>query len=196
MIPIIGLALAFIFMVVDKFLILRKEGFSNPDGFVDKVIDFLKEGRYQDALSHCEGKGTLRRMLEAGWERRAHGREAVEESIREAITGDIPRLEKFLPAIGAIAVVEPLLGLLGTVSGMISTFDAIALHGSGDPGLMAGGISEALITTESGLSVAIPAILLHAYFSHRVDRVVRQLEKTGSRISDVLADQYHATDRG
>ena len=89
----------------------------------------------------------------------------------------IHRLEKYLNALGTIAAITPLLGLLGTVIGMIRVFSEIMLQGTGNAGVLAGGISEALITTASGLSVAIPALMMHRYYVRRIDTIVVELEQ-------------------
>ena len=91
-----------------------------------------------------------------------------------------------LAVFGAVA---PLLGLLGTVTGMIETFRVITLHGTGDPKLMSGGISEALITTELGLAVAIPIMLLHTVLSRRVDHVIGDMEKQAVHLTNIMAPE-------
>ena len=103
--------------------------------------------------------------------------ETLELKLGETIAQEVPKLTRFLPLLKIIAVVAPLLGLLGTVTGMINTFQAITLFGTGDPKLMAGGISQALVTTVMGLSVAIPAVLLHTVVSGRSRRLMQILEE-------------------
>ncbi|MCD6574965.1 MotA/TolQ/ExbB proton channel family protein, partial [Candidatus Aerophobetes bacterium] len=95
-------------------------------------------------------------------------------------------LEKHLKILGTIVTVAPLIGLLGTVMGMIKAFNVIALQGTGEPGALAGGISEALITTAVGLSIAIPSLIFYNYFMHRTDKIVRQFEKISSEFIDFL----------
>jgi biopolymer transport protein ExbB len=98
--------------------------------------------------------------------------------MHEQILSQIPALEKNLPVLAVSAAVLPLLGLLGTVTGMVHTFDLMAIFGTGKVNLLSGGISEALITTEFGLITAIPALLVHAYLSKRVKTVVHTMEQT------------------
>jgi biopolymer transport protein ExbB len=95
-------------------------------------------------------------------------------------------LEKYLGLMGTIATIAPLLGLLGTVFGMIEAFTVIAVQGAGTPATLGGGISEALITTAAGLSVAIPTILLHKYLTSRVERIALELEEYSLRLVDLL----------
>jgi biopolymer transport protein ExbB len=118
-------------------------------------------------------------------------REHLEELLHEAILAQSPRLERYLSVLSVGAAVAPLLGLLGTVTGMINTFTLISVHGAGDARLLSGGISEALITTELGLMVAIPALLMHAFLSRRVRRILEDLENSalafvnGLKVRDV-----------
>lgn len=108
---------------------------------------------------------------------RTTDRETLELRLGEGIVQETPRLSRFLPLLKIIAVVAPLLGLLGTVTGMINTFQAITLFGTGDPQIMAGGISQALVTTVLGLCVAVPTVLLHTLVATRSRRIVQTLEE-------------------
>src|SRR5690606_41852051 len=111
----------------------------------------------------------LGQVLAAGLANAHHGREVMKDSIEEAANQVLHERERQLTPLGTIAALAPLLGLLGTVIGMIKVFSAIMLHGSGNASVLAGGISEALITTAAGLTVAIPALILHRYFERRID---------------------------
>ncbi|MFE8071325.1 DUF3450 family protein [Marinobacteraceae bacterium S3BR75-40.1] len=119
----------------------------------------------------------LGRVMQTFEENRAKDTETLELKLGEAIARETPKLTRFLPLLKIIAVVAPLLGLLGTVTGMINTFQAITLFGTGDPKLMAGGISQALVTTVMGLAVAIPTVLLHTVVSGRSKRLLQLLEE-------------------
>ena len=99
------------------------------------------------------------------------------EKVRNAFNDERADLEERLNVIAVIATLLPMLGLLGTVVGMIAAFDVIALHGTGNPNLMASGISQALITTEAGLLTSIPILYLHNTLTHRADRLVRRLDE-------------------
>jgi len=109
-------------------------------------------------------------------------KEAIEETGRHVVH----ELERFLNTLGTIASVAPLLGLLGTVVGMISVFSAITTHGVGDPATLAGGISQALITTAAGLTVGIPALMFYRYFRGRVDELVVIMEQESLKLVEVL----------
>jgi len=114
------------------------------------------------------------------------GREETKEAIQDAGSLETPHLERYLRVLGTVVTVAPLLGLLGTVVGMIRVFNVIAIQGVGDPGALAGGIQEALYTTAVGLSVAIPSLVFYNYFRHRTDRLIRKLEGVASEFMDSL----------
>lgn len=126
------------------------------------------------------------RVLQAGLECRQMGREAMENVLQEAILQEIPGLERFLSTLGMLAAIAPLLGLLGTVTGMINTFDMITHYGTGNPRMMSGGISEALITTMLGLSVAIPILLCHTLLSRRVETTIAQMEEKAVAFTNII----------
>ncbi|HKJ74783.1 MAG TPA: MotA/TolQ/ExbB proton channel family protein, partial [Alphaproteobacteria bacterium] len=115
--------------------------------------------------------------------------ETLELKLDEAILKELPSLERFLSTLKLIAAVAPLLGLLGTVTGMISTFQSIVLFGTGDPKMMASGIAEALVTTMEGLWIAIPTVLLHSFVSSRSQSVVQVLEEQAAGIVAVHAER-------
>lgn len=131
-------------------------------------------------------RGALARVLRAVVLHRDAARGQLEDQAAEAIYREMPRLERLLPFLAVIAGVAPMLGLLGTVTGMISTFEVITEHGTGDPKLLSGGISEALITTEFGLVVAIPALLLHNLLARWSDRTVDTLQTHALSLINLL----------
>lgn len=133
--------------------------------------------RAQSSALDQPGNNPLGRVLKIFHDNRALDVETLELKLDEAILKEVPRLNRGLMLLKIIAVVAPLLGLLGTVTGMIITFQAITLYGTGDPKLMAGGISQALVTTVQGLCVAIPTVLLHALVSSPAKRLVQILEE-------------------
>jgi biopolymer transport protein ExbB len=128
----------------------------------------------------------LGRILAAGLSNAYHGRDVMKESIQEAASHVVHDLERYLNTLGTIAAVTPLLGLLGTVMGMIKVFAEIMAQGTGNASVLAGGISEALITTATGLSVAIPALVMHRYFVGRIDGIVIELEQETIKLVDAL----------
>ncbi len=129
--------------------------------------------------------GRLRKIIEEA-PPGAEGQEAATIRLDEQMSEESSKLNSGLPTVAVLAAVSPLLGLLGTVTGMIETFQSITLFGTGDPKLMSGGISQALITTQLGLAVAIPLVLLHSILTGRVNRLVEQL---GKESSDMLTNR-------
>ena len=155
-----------------------------------QVLAAARDGQYDMALSRLgQARGTVARTLKACLERRAGGQHAMEDAIQEQLLHETPRLHCGLGGIAILAAIAPLLGLLGTVTGIIETFGVIRAFGQTDPGLMAGGISEALVTTASGLVIAIPLLLAHAVLRGRGDRIIAEAEKHAATLLNVLAHQ-------
>ncbi len=128
----------------------------------------------------------LGQVLAAGISNAKRGREIMKEAIDEASTQINHDLERYLTALGIIASITPLLGLLGTVIGMIDVFDSLLAEGAGNANVLAGGISTALITTAAGMSVAIPALTFHRFFLRRVDELIVEVETEGSKLVDLV----------
>jgi biopolymer transport protein ExbB len=142
------------------------------------ILNALASGDPQKALAHARSfVGPVGEMLAMAVHHAGERKEYVEEVMYEKILAVRPRLERLVPFLALAAAAAPLLGLLGTVTGMINTFNMITVFGTGDPKTLAGGISEALITTEFGLIVAIPSLLLHAVISRRVKAVLGSMEQ-------------------
>jgi len=135
----------------------------------------------------------LGRVLKVGQDAAGTDLETVELKLGEAILRETPKLNSMLPLLKIISVVAPLLGLLGTVTGMIVTFQAITLYGAGDPKLMAGGISTALVTTVLGLVVAIPTVFLHTLVSSRARRLTQVLQEEAAGMLAELAESENQT---
>jgi len=131
----------------------------------------------------------LGRILAAGLVNRRHQREVMKESIEEVGRHVAHELERFLNTLGTIASITPLLGLLGTVIGMIKVFAVITTQGVGDPAVLAEGISEALITTAAGLTVAIPSLMFHRFFRGRVDGLIVSMEQEAIKMVEVMHGQ-------
>ena len=128
----------------------------------------------------------IRDRLAAGLVNRYQDREAMKDAIEEVGRHVNHELGRYLNALGTVASITPLLGLLGTVVGMIKVFAVITSEGTGDPSVLAGGISEALITTAAGLSVAIPALMFYRYFLARVEELVVLMEQESLKLVEVL----------
>ena len=131
-------------------------------------------------------KSALGQILTAGIINRESDRDRIKESIEEQGREVVHELEQFLDTLGTIAAISPLLGLLGTVIGMIQVFAQITTHGVGNPAVLADGISQALITTATGLSIAIVTLIFYRYFRRRVDTYVVEIEKEAIKMVDVL----------
>lgn len=134
----------------------------------------------------------LGRILAAGLTNAYHGREVMRESIQEAAEHVVHDLERYLNTLGTIAAIAPLIGLLGTVVGMIRVFAEIMAQGTGNASVLAGGISEALITTAAGLTIAIPALAMHRYFVGKIDGIVVELEQETIKLVDALHSEENA----
>jgi biopolymer transport protein ExbB len=163
--------------------------------FIAQITEALRNDNIMEAVSTCEeAGGPLANVLKAGLLRYSQGmiedrevtKEEIQEAIEEAGLLEIPQLERNLAVLGTIAVIAPLLGLLGTVTGMIKSFTTIALEGTGDPQQLAGGISEALLTTATGLTIAIPTLSAYNYFDARVSRFVLEIEQVSTEIINSL----------
>lgn len=164
-----------------------------PPHLLATVWKQLKAGEMDAArLKTLRQSSPLGRILAAGLANASHGRDVMKESIQEAAGHVVHDLERYLNTLGTIAAVAPLLGLLGTVIGMIKVFAEIMAQGTGNASALAGGISEALITTAAGLTVAIPALVMHRYFSGRIDGVVVELEQETIKLVDALHSDEHS----
>lgn len=152
-----------------------------------EVLEVLRQGRPGDGLALCKREQMpMARVLEVAIEHRDRPRVELREKLEEVGRREAANLERYLPILGTIASIAPLLGLLGTVGGMILTFDVIEHQGLGDVGALAGGISQALITTFAGLCVGIPALVANRYLLARVDRLVMSLEEVTTEAIELL----------
>ena len=152
-----------------------------------EVWKLIKDNKLdKDNLKRLRQSSDLGQILAAGLSNSRMGRDVMKDSIQEAAARVVHDLERFLAILGTIAAIAPLLGLLGTVIGMIKVFTALNLEGAGNAGALAGGISEALITTAAGLIVAIPAMIAYRFFVRRVDSLVVQMEQDAVKIVDAL----------
>ncbi|MBT3613026.1 MAG: MotA/TolQ/ExbB proton channel family protein, partial [Thiotrichales bacterium] len=128
----------------------------------------------------------LGRMLVSGLINRNSSREIMKESLEESGRHEVHEMERYLSLLGTIAAGTPLIGLLGTVIGMIKVFEAITLGGVGDPVVLSAGISEALLTTAVGLSIAIPSLIFYRLLKRRVDELVVEMEQEAIRMVDLI----------
>jgi len=186
MVPIVACSILALAIVLERFWTLRASRVAPPQT-INELWRWIKKkdlnGRKLKAL---QGSSPLGRILAGGLLNAKHGREIMKESIEHEASQVIHDLERFLNPLGTVATIAPLLGLLGTVIGMIKVFAEIQLAGVGNAGNLAGGISEALITTAAGLSVAIPALICHRYFIRRVDELVVNMEQEAIKLVEVV----------
>ena len=148
-------------------------------------------GHLEQALLLCQQQNSpLARILQVPLKNKGASRAQLKTLAEEVGNRETAALERYLGLLGTIATISPLLGLLGTVLGMIRAFTVIASEGVGTPATLGGGISEALLTTAAGLSVAVPTILLHKYLSSRVDRTVLEIEDYSMQIVDLVGEGH------
>ena len=171
---------------IERFYTLNPKKIAPPH-LLATVWKQLKAGEMDASrLKNLRQSSPLGRILAAGLGNAYHGRDVMKESIQEAAGHVVHDLERYLNTLGTIAAIAPLLGLLGTVVGMIRVFAEITTQGTGNASALAGGISEALITTAAGLTVAIPALVMHRYFTGRIDGIVVELEQETIKLVDAL----------
>jgi len=187
MLPIILCSIVAMAIVVERLWSLQRKKILPPE-LVPQLWKLAKEKEIDDVtLRRIKLNSPLGAILASGLINKHHGREMMKTSIEETGRQVVHELERFLNPLGTIASITPLLGLLGTVVGMIKVFAAIMIHGVGDPGILAGGISEALLTTAAGLTVAIPSLIFHRYFERLIDDYVLKMEEEALKMVDLMA---------
>ena len=186
MVPILLCSVIAMAIVVERFWALRRDRIA-PENLVAQVGQWARSGELSEERLRAMRRGSsLGRVLAAGLGARDRSREVMKESIENIGRHVVHDLERYLNALGTIAAITPLLGLLGTVIGMIKVFAVITSQGVGDPGVLASGISEALLTTAAGLTVAIPALMFHRYFRGRIDGLVVTMEAEALKMVEAL----------
>ena len=186
MAPIILCAILAMGIILERFWTLQQKRVI-PDDLTGKVWGWVE----QNALDHkriqtLHQGSPLGQILAAGLINRNQERTVMKDSIEDTGRHVVHELERYLDTLGTVAAISPLLGLLGTVIGMVKVFTAITTHGVGDPTVLAGGIAEALITTAAGLTVAIPALIGYRYYRNRVDTLVVDMEKEAIKLVEAL----------
>lgn len=186
MLPIIASSVVAFAIVIERLWALRR-GRVVPRRLLLEIWHWLKAGKLDDERIEVLREGSpLGRVLASGLVNRNHSREVMKEGIEETGRHVAHELERYLNTLGTIASITPLLGLLGTVVGMIEVFSVITDVGVGSPGELAGGISKALITTAAGISVAVPALIFYRYFHGRVDELVMEMEQEAVKLVEVV----------
>nr|WP_245399695.1 MotA/TolQ/ExbB proton channel family protein [Atopomonas sediminilitoris] len=186
MLPIILCSIMAVAITAERLWSLRPSKVT-PAHLVGQVWRWIKDKQLNSQkLRELRSDSPLGEILAAGLANSKHGREIMKECIEEAAQRVIHDLEKYLNALGSIAAVAPLLGLLGTVLGMIEIFSAFTGAGMANAPVLASGISKALITTAAGLMVAIPALFFHRYLLRRVDELVVGMEQEAVKLVEVV----------
>lgn len=194
MAPIIACSIIAFAIIAERLWTLRIKRVI-PRELVAQVWDQAKEKKLDiERLQDLRSGSPLGRILAAGLMNRNASREIMKEAIEDTGRHVVHELERYINTLGTIAAISPLLGLLGTVIGMIKVFSAITTQGVGNPAALAGGISEALITTAAGMVVAIPSLMAYRYFRGKVNMLVLRMEQQSLRMVEVLHGQRDKDD--
>jgi biopolymer transport protein ExbB len=189
--PLILCSIICLAVVIEKLLTLRRKKVIIPE-----IVSLIENIKGADdiglALSICEKhKGPFANIIRVGLEKREKPKEEIKEALLDQGRQEVHQLERGLGILETVAGIAPLLGLLGTVIGILKVFNIISAMGVGQATALAGGISEALITTIVGLSIAIPAVVVFNYFSNRAENFVLEIEKHSSRLLNTLVSFHH-----
>ncbi len=186
MIPIILCSIIAVAIIAERIWALQKNRIC-PKHLLAQIWQWIKNNELDTSkIKQLQSGSPLGRILAAGLLNRHHDRASMKEAIEETGRQVVVEMERFLNTLGTISQIAPLLGLLGTVVGMIKVFTAITVQGIGNADQLAGGISEALITTAAGLAVAIPALMCYRYFERKVDELVISMEQESLKLVEVL----------
>lgn len=189
MIPLAFCSLLALAIVVERIFFFFPKVKINPFLLIE-IENSVKNRETKKALSLCQkSRSPLINVLKAAIFKAGHTKEEIRETVENSAQAVISELEKYLTALATIAHISPLLGLLGTVTGMIKAFQAVqASQGQADVSLLAGGIWEALLTTAVGLSIAIPTMVFHHYLTNRANKLIAEIEVTSNELVDYLLE--------
>lgn len=180
--PILGIGVIALLLALERFINLGRMKRTSPEELTE-IMDLAENKDWTSCYKKLSNKNTpTKRVLWATLKKSSGSPAALEKGMQEALIFELGKMERFLPTMQTLAAVAPLLGLLGTVTGMINTFQVITLFGTGDPHMLSGGISEALVTTQLGLAVAIPIMMLHHVLNSRVDSLANDMEEKGTAL--------------
>lgn len=185
--PIMLCSIVALAIAIERFWTLRRATIDTRE-FMDSMRQVLRQNRIQEAVEICdETDGPIARITKAGLLKHKRSKEDIREAIEDAGHLEIPRLERYLSALATCANVAPLLGLLGTVTGMIGAFATIQhKQGQVNPSDLAGDINTALVTTAAGLTVGIPTLVIYNYFVSRVENMIVEMEISSSELVELL----------
>ena len=186
MLPIILCGIIAMGIILERFWTLQQKRVI-PEDLTSKVWGWVKKEQLdQKQIQTLHQGSALGQILAAGLTNRDRDRTILKDAIEDTGRHVVHELERYLESLGTVAAVSPLLGLLGTVIGMVQVFTEITTQGVGNPAALAGGISKALITTAAGLTVAIPALVGYRYYRTRVDTLVVEMEKEAIKLVEAL----------
>lgn len=186
MAPIILCSVVALAIIGERFWALQRSKIC-PKHLLAQIWTLIKNNELDNTrIKQLQAGSALGRVLGAGLINRHHDRTVMKEAIEETGRQVLVELERFLNTLGTIAQITPLLGLLGTVVGMIKVFTALNVEGVGNASALAGGISEALLTTAAGLAVAIPSLMAYRYFQRKVDELIISMEQESIKLVEVL----------
>lgn len=186
--PLLLLSVLGVTVAIWRWMALRAAT-QNIGPFVSSLRERLLAGDVEAAIQTCdEHPGPVSNIVRAGLVKFGRTKDEVELSLQDASAHELATLERGLPVLATIAMIAPLLGFLGTVTGMINSFDALAAVGLNNPAAVASGISQALITTAAGLMIAIPIQMAYNYFLTRVNGTVRSMESAANLVLDAMSE--------
>ncbi len=186
--PLLALSVLAVTVAISRWLALRNAT-RTIGPFMTELRERVAAGDIAGAVAACDRHGgPVAAIVRAGLTRVGRPKDEIELSLQDASAHELAELERGLPILATIAMVAPLLGFLGTVTGMINSFEALASVGLNNPAAVASGISEALITTAAGLIIAIPVQMAYNYFVTRVNGTVRNMEAAANLLLDSLSD--------
>lgn len=184
--PILICSVGALAIIVERLWTLQQKNVV-PSDLTEKVWRWVRNNQLDDRhIKALNESSPLGQILASGLAYRERDREVIKEAVEDTGRHVVHELERYINSLGTIAMISPLLGLLGTVIGMVKVFAAITTHGVGNPSVLAGGISEALITTAAGLTVAIPALIGYRYLRGRIDELVVQMEKEALKLIEAI----------
>ena len=193
MYPIIFCSIVALAVFLERLWVLRRNSILPPE-FIRNVEDLIRKQKIADALFLCQGDASsIARIFFAGLKNAGRGMWLVKESIEERGGREAAMLAKHSGILSTIANLAPLLGLLGTVSGMIKTFNVISVQGVGNPAPLAGGIAEALITTAAGLTVAIPTLVCHRIVRDKASSLIFEMEESSIKMIELMEKSSNQT---
>lgn len=189
MYPLLALAVIGVMYVLERFYTMMIRARLSPRRFLGELRTVMTNQGIEAALATCDEKPSpVAKVLRAGLERHGRGKELIEEALSNAAATELAFLDRGMLVLAAIANVAPLIGFLGTVVGMIVAFNAIKQLGEVDPVAVADGISIALVTTASGLMVAIPIALFHVFFTNAINRYTRDMEEAANGLVETMME--------